>query len=810
MGLVGRSAELGQLAALLDRAAAGAGGVITLAGPAGSGKSALAAAAATLARDRGFEVAGGSPVRGRPGRLVWAGLLDDLGAGPEVAAGLLDDPGPVSTTTAVRLLAAGTRRLIIVDDIDSGGAEAVGMLALVAARLVTSSTAVVATAAVPLGVGRDIKLAGLSEPDLAAVLGERPAGERPAGELPPGQLRPGPRHAVWIASQGMPGIARTLAGQLTSLPPGRDALVHLALHASARGEFLGIDSNLTRLLDQALARAADDASRARLLARLARELLGDPLAGPRRRSLADESLMLASRAGDDRALAEVLDARLYALWDPAGARDRLDAAAELIQLGRAAGDGARERDGLFWRFIALMELARVDEAEVALAAFERAAAAAGDVEAAVMALSRHAMLATVRGRFEVAAALAGQLAEQARRIGLPDAERLIMAVRGSIDAERGDERSWTAAAEMMEQVARRFPGHLYEATMARILAALGRTSEAGALLERLLPQTLAASGPRWLGAVTDLSAVAAEVGAPAAAARLYEALLPYRERLVIWGGANAVNGPASYYLGLLAARLGRPDDAVTHFAEAVELAERIGARPALARGLVELGEALTRRGGDGDGRRAADLLRRGRDLAGDLGLTMLIRRLATAPDAWSLQPDGDGWLLRAGPEHARLADSRGVRQLRTLLASPRHDISALDLAAGGPGLRALAAPPVLDDAAAASYRRRLGELTAELDAADAAGDAERAARAEAERQWLLAELRRATGLAGRARRATNESERARVNVTRTLRAVIGHIGAVAPRAGAHLQASVRTGLACRYDPAAGGPSRWNL
>src|SRR5437773_2052080 len=85
-----------------------------------------------------------------------------------------------------------------------------------------------------------------------------------------------------------------------------------------------------------------------------------------------------------------------------GPRRRLDAASELIRLGRAAGDGARERGGLFWRFVALMELARVDEAEVALAAFERAAAAAGDAEAAVMGLSRHGMLAILRGRFEAA------------------------------------------------------------------------------------------------------------------------------------------------------------------------------------------------------------------------------------------------------------------------------------------------------------------------------------------------------------------------------------------------------------------------
>jgi len=100
------------------------------------------------------------------------------------------------------------------------------------------------------------------------------------------------------------------------------------------------------------------------------------------------------------------------------------------------------------------------------------------------------------------------------------------------------------------------------------------------------------------------------------------------------------------------------------------------------------------------------------------------------------------------------------------------------------------------------------ELADELDGADAAGDAARASRAEAERQWLLGELRRAGGLGGRMRRAPAESERARVNVTRTLRSALDRISAAAPRAGAHLQASIHTGLECRYDPVPGGPARW--
>ena len=68
---------------------------------------------------------------------------------------------------------------------------------------------------------------------------------------------------------------------------------------------------------------------------------------------------------------------------------------------------------------------------------------------------------------------------------------------------------------------------------------------------------------------------------------------------------------------------------------------------------------------------------------------------------------------------------------------------------------------------------------------------------------------RATGLAGRPRRATADAERARVNVTRTLRATIDRVMAAAPIAGAHLASSIRTGTMCRYQPAPGGPDRWH-
>jgi hypothetical protein len=266
----------------------------------------------------------------------------------------------------------------------------------------------------------------------------------------------------------------------------------------------------------------------------------------------------------------------------------------------------------------------------------------------------------------------------------------------------------------------------------------------------------------------------------------------------------------SHYLGLLAATLERAEDAVRHFEEAVELEEHIGALPYLAHSLDGLATALTARAAAGDAERASESRHRARVIAERLGLTRLLEQMAPAPGEWTLARDGEDWVLTAGGEQARLRDGRGLHYLRALLAAPGHDIPALDLAAGGAGLVAAGTGPVLDADAREAYRRRLDVLAAGLDAADRAGDHAAAERIEAERQALTAELRRAAGLAGRDRLASPEAERARVNVTRTLRATIERIAPAAPLAAAHLRSSIGTGAACRYQPAPGGPTRWHV
>ena len=784
---------MNEIGRLLDRAARSAGGVLAISGPKGSGKTLIAEAAAADARRRGFEVLWASPPEGQPGRMAWAQLLRDAGAPAGLMASLLsNDAGPLDLDSAARHLVSGSPRLIVVDDVDRGGPDAVGMLSVLAARCAAAPVAVIATAAGPLGLRQELRLSGLSEQELGAALGGLDATDC---------------HALWLASGGLPGVARQLAQELDGTGERDDPVIRLALTRESTVPFLALDTNLIRLLEAALDRVRDDRTRARVLAMLARELLGDAAAAARRRALADEALRLARRAEDPGTLADVLDARLHALWDQRGSEDRLAAGSEIIDLARGAGDGKRERLGMFWRFVALMELGRVAEAESALAAFAHEAAAAGDAEAAVLVTARHAMLATLRGRFDEASQLAAEVKEAAERIALPDAELISRTLEGSVAMQRGFGDDWRHWVDVLLASARQRPGHLIESTAARMFAVQGRNDEAAAELERLLPRALASSGPRWLGSMADLAAAAAAVGDAGAAARIYQALAPYDGRLALWGGAAAAWGPVSHELGMLAATMGRPADAIGHFEDAIEFEERIGALPFLAHSLEGLAGALA---SAGDAARAAQCRRRSRDIAQRLGMSVLLGRLGPKASEWSLVRDGEVWLLTAGNEHTRLRDGRGLHYLRALLAEPGRDIPSLDLVAGGAGLAPATAGPVLDAAARDSYRRRLGAVTEALDAADRSGDRRAGERAEAERTALMRELRGAVGLGGRSRQVAPEAERARVNVTRTLRAAIVRIAAAAPNAAAHLRASVRTGTYCRYDPAPGGPDRWHV
>jgi hypothetical protein len=179
----------------------------------------------------------------------------------------------------------------------------------------------------------------------------------------------------------------------------------------------------------------------------------------------------------------------------------------------------------------------------------------------------------------------------------------------------------------------------------------------------------------------------------------------------------------------------------------------------------------------------------------------------------------------------RLRDAKGMRYLAQLMAHPGREFHAIDLEAadrqpapaGGArgstpwgGERELATRPDLGDAgvlldatAKAAYRTRVRELRADLEEAESFNDQGRAANVRAELDFVVAELARAVGLGDRDRRAASHAERARLNVTRAIRAAMANLARENPALGRHLAATIRTGRYCSYNPDPRAPITWD-
>jgi hypothetical protein len=73
-------------------------------------------------------------------------------------------------------------------------------------------------------------------------------------------------------------------------------------------------------------------------------------------------------------------------------------------------------------------------------------------------------------------------------------------------------------------------------------------------------------------------------------------------------------------------------------------------------------------------------------------------------------------------------------------------------------------------------------------------------RGEAPSARRFKELARATGLGGKPRRTGSPAEKARLNVTRTIRHAITYLSTALPELAAHPDESLATGVSCCYEP----------
>ncbi|GAA2350576.1 BTAD domain-containing putative transcriptional regulator [Dactylosporangium salmoneum] len=162
--LVGRATEEGRIAERIERATAGAGGVLLIAGEAGLGKSRLAERAAQLAAGRGLAVAWSRCVEASatPAFWPWTQVLRALPETPETRR-LLDalagrgvdrqreDPDAAlfhlheGVAEELRGQAAARPLLVVVDDLHAADAASLQLLAHLAAGLARSALLVLGT-----------------------------------------------------------------------------------------------------------------------------------------------------------------------------------------------------------------------------------------------------------------------------------------------------------------------------------------------------------------------------------------------------------------------------------------------------------------------------------------------------------------------------------------------------------------------------------------------------------------------------------------------------------------------------------------
>jgi predicted ATPase len=584
----------------------------------------------------------------------------------------------------------------------------------------------------------------------------------------------------------------------------------------------GSDPHVVPLLEDAIAALPEDdtPTRVRLMSRLACARRSDPDREAAAR-LSEEALAMARRVGDAVTLSYALNAHDAAHWWYDNPQQRLDLTTELAEVARESGDGERVAEAHMAQLASLLELGRISEAEAALAEIARIADEIRQPTQQWISIAVRAMLADFRGEFE----LAEELMRDAAQVGDPAmAEGHFRAQDVRLRREQG---RFDGLEEAMKRAADEFWWYpMYRCFLAELYVDLDRAADARRVFDQLIANDFEALLPRdneWLVSATVVADVCAYIGDADCARKLYDELLPVADQNVV-GLAECARGSVARSLGVLATLLGDYDEAEQHFRAALADNERMGARPWVARTQHEYAQLLLARDAPGDKERSHELLGTALDTARSLGMVMLAARVERAGGLAPSPPtrvravfrrEGEYWSIVYEHDAFRLKDSKGLHYLAQLLAAPGEELHALELAsAGSRGVDAVGvskdeglevsgfgdAGEHLDAQAKAAFRARIVELEEEIEQAQAWNDPERGAKAREELDFIARELAAAVGVGGRDRRAASPAERARVNVTRAIKAALARIDEHSPALGEHLERTVRTGTFCSYLP----------
>lgn len=541
-----------------------------------------------------------------------------------------------------------------------------------------------------------------------------------------------------------------------------------------------IDVLLVRLLGEALASmpAADDPLRAEVMARLASAR--QPEADPEQPiALAREAMTMARRIGDADLQLRVLHSAMGAFVDFAPAAERATINEEVAGLAAAARDRPRGMRALMRLAFDHLELANLHGFERAVAAFEALASEVGQPRFEGIALMFHSMRANWEGRF----ADADELEAEARRLHDVEGAPRLAPMRDLAKAILRDDAA--LYEQSVESLFRLYPQDrsVRSAFYVRIAVQKGKIDEAHALIREF-------EKDGWAAFRVDIHSL--EVGADVAwhlrhrglAEALYPILLPRSGRpFLVTGIAYSLHDLVDHALMRVAAVLERWDDMERHTRSALDTCRQLGAAPIAA--AVQRDYAA---------------LRSERKHADPSPPVIVTQAVVEGPAAIALQLEGNVWTVTGLGELCRIQDNRGMHMLAQLIEQSGRELHVLDLSGALGPVDGGDAGEMIDREARAAYEKRIRELTSELEQAEDWNDAGRRERLQQELEMLQAELGRALGLGGRARRSASAVERARINVRRRLTLALERIEEHSPALGASLRSRLRTGTYCAYNP----------
>ncbi len=402
--------------------------------------------------------------------------------------------------------------------------------------------------------------------------------ELATAEYRAGQLAASLQHAVTAAD------AAERDGRL-DLVAGAALVVRGVGHTPVAVTLLG-------LCDRAL---ADDgcpaARRARLLAQRASALaeLGDLEAAAAGSAAA---MTAAAAASDPAAELDAIRARVAALSAPQHRAERLRLGTRAVELATPAGQPLAAVLGRVWRIDAAYQLLNLEAVDAEIAQIAQLADSTRLPLARWHLLRQQASRAALVGQLAVARDRSAEAGRLAFRLQDPSGAGLSYVFAVWLAVLRGD--AGEIPADFFDVIAAAPPIPIVRAPLARALFVVGRTDEAQAVYETL--RQLPAAGDkdtRTLGALTQLMDLIIAFRDSEMARATYDLIHPHVNNSGATGtGLVFLSGSAHWPLGRLAALLGRTEEALGHFAAAVTIDTRLGARPLVTLARLDWADTL--------------------------------------------------------------------------------------------------------------------------------------------------------------------------------------------------------------------------